>query len=751
MTSCKSAGNLLAKTMALAAGLVLSFAAAAKTTTWKGGAEGDFATAGNWTDGAPESGDTVVFAGSDAVKITGNFDIGASGITLDNACAVNSYVAFSGKGKFTKKGAGVFTTVAWTTFSGGTRVENGRLTISNDFNSPYNLSQQFGSGEIELVRYSDSAPTLWYGGGWYKSFLNDIRITGAITAGDGAIRCGNPNQFIDGKITADSDFLINVPGGFGGVKLRGDIEAPGHTVLVFALPGGSTDFKFVEFSGKVNANVRKITTDTSYTWQGNGVVQLTGTSTVRDATLINDWHGALLLSETASWSGNVEADGATAGTKGVCTIDLNASANLSPVATVTLRNGAKLAIAAGVSCEVSALFLDGQPQPDGTYDKNSLSEWITGEGELVVMKRKLWTGGAEGDIAEPSNWSDGRAPDMGDYLVFLGTEPVKLTGTLALGVGELKIDKACEIDNYVKFSGEGKLVLLGGGTFDVHEQSVHTGGTQVKNGELRIADENFHGPWSEVHTCFGLGEIELVRYSDSLPRLYHRVMKQLTNNIRITGAITGGLGAIECGSPNNVFTGKITADSDFLINCEWGGVKFTNEINAPGHAVLCYVACDASNWGGMIFAGPVNAELKKIRSALATANWQGQLPLVLAGVSTNADSVLNMEWAKAIVLTNTCEWAGTNIIVNGSAAQAAGAIASLQIQSRKNLSKDAIIRLQNGGFVEVFSGVNAKVAELYVDGQRQPDGVYTAASLPAAIAGEGRLTVGRMGLFFIVK
>ena len=730
---------------------------AAKTTTWRGGAEGSFTEPGNWDNGAPESGDTAVFTGNSAVKITGSFSIATGGaLTVDNACEVDSHVAFSGAGKFVKKGAGMFKTFVWTDHSGGSRIENGMLKIGNDFKAPWNDSQQFGSGEIELVRYSDSAPTLSYKGFGGKYLLNAIRITGAITSGTGAIECGFPNQYIDSKITADSDFLINNSGATGGCVFRGDIEAPGHVVNVFALVGGNNDPKCVRFAGKVNASIKKVTTSSTYTWEGSENIELTGVSSGLDNALIVDWRKSILLSSSASWAGtNLVVNGANAAAKGfsdTC-LSLNGSGNLSPIATVNLLNGGKLDIASGVTCSVSALVIDGNPQDEGTYTKENLPNSITGEGALVVARRKLWLGGAEGDLAAAKNWSDGAAPGAGDYLVFTGTDAVKLTGELEIGEGELVIDNACLIENYVAFSGAGKIVKKGAGDFNVHVFSTHAGGTRVENAVLKVTND-FADSSDQNRTAFGSGEIELVRYSDSRPCIMNTAMnKSLVNDIKVTGSIASGNGAIYASSYLCLFGGKITADSDILVTTAWGGVKFTGDVNAHGHVVSCYVGCDDGGWGGMIFTGAVDANLKKI-TTVNPPDWQGQRPVVLEGVSTNPDCTLDVEWSSSISLSAACEWSGTNIVVDGAtAARASGGdeTARLKLQAGNNLSDAAVIRTLNGGLVEIASGVRVKVAALYVDGVRQPCGTYTAAKLPKTIAGEGRLTVGRPGLFLVVK
>ena len=63
-----------------------------------------------------------------------------------------------------------------------------------------------------------------------------------------------------------------------------------------------------------------------------------------------------------------------------------------------------------------------------------------------------------------------------------------------------------------------------------------------------------------------------------------------------------------------------------------------------------------------------------------------------------------------------------------------------------------------GGKLDVKSGVRARVAELWVDGVKQPDGTYRASAVPAgatvtgaSFTGAGTIRVGDIGAFLIIR
>lgn len=607
--------KLTSKEMSLVAGAIFLFPAFAKTTTWQGGASGDFST-GNWSDGAPASGDTAVFSGSSEVTITGSFDVGASGIVIDNSCKLTVQTVFSGSGKLTKKGAGEFRIAAQSTHAGGTRVENGFLVCNNSITT-------FGTGTIELVRYSDSLPYFKLLG---SQFNNNFQIIGAITSTQGAFVANYGGDAVfNGSITADSDFTIGHCGGWGGANFKGAINAPGHAVNIYALCG--TAGTGVTLSGAVNATVKKVTIDDPPTWAGKSASKITSKSTGFGNSLVVEYSGPMTLTSSAEWGGtNVVVDGAKSTTETV--LELQGESNLSPAATLRVANGGLLKIANGVTIKVSHLIIDGQEQPADIYDATSLSSVITGGGSLDVRPRKLWIGGAAGVVDAPANWSDGKTPQSGDILVFTGSSDVTIQaggtvkGGLDVGSDGITIDNSCTVSGYMAIWGSGKLIKTGPGEYKSYSTSpAHSGGTRIENGVFTVLAAPVHGSNPNA-TYFGHGNIELIRFSDERPtfklRLANESTLNLYNSFVIHGAITKGEGAIYANSPSgkkSEFDGSITADADFLIHGQWGGAIFYGNINAPGHTVNVFCNTAGGGIDEVQLCGSINANVRKMASS----------------------------------------------------------------------------------------------------------------------------------------
>ncbi|MBQ6914557.1 MAG: hypothetical protein IJQ65_02470 [Kiritimatiellae bacterium] len=87
----------------------------------------------------------------------------------------------------------------------------------------------------------------------------------------------------------------------------------------------------------------------------------------------------------------------------------------------------------------------------------------------------------------------------------------------------------------------------------------------------------------------------------------------------------------------------------------------------------------------------------------------------------------------------------TNIAVSGSSS-------ILSVASRSNLprAKEIALSLSNGGKVCIPAGMTLRVASLTIDGEPIERDDYTAATLPAAVLGDGTLRVGRPGIEIIL-
>ena len=88
-------------------------------------------------------------------------------------------------------------------------------------------------------------------------------------------------------------------------------------------------------------------------------------------------------------------------------------------------------------------------------------------------------------------------------------------------------------------------------------------------------------------------------------------------------------------------------------------------------------------------------------------------------------------------------WAsGSEVIV--------GAAGRLVVERPRSVSRSAVVRVATGGVIELADGVDIRVAELWVDGVKRPNGSYTRESAPGLIAGAGTLEVGKHGFCLVV-
>ena len=143
------------------------------------------------------------------------------------------------------------------------------------------------------------------------------------------------------------------------------------------------------------------------------------------------------------------------------------------------------------------------------------------------------------------------------------------------------------------------------------------------------------------------------------------------------------------------------------------------------------------------FAGTVDASLEK------SAN---NSRLYTKGHFTDPDASYVILGATNYV-TDVATIACTNIVVSNVAYNA-----TLQLNASSNLSPDAKVRLWNGGKLQAMDNVKCRIAELWVDGVKQPFGFYSRTSVPsgatcttASFTGNGKIQVGTPGTLFIFR
>ena len=713
---------------AAAMALFVSATAWAKTTTWTGGATGKAGTAksfldtANWDNGAPEPGDTVVintstawdnpvYIGQEAgsTDTAETFDFGSAGLTFDISSGhTKLLVNFKGTGKIVKTGSGMFGPACASEFTGDIEIRNGSLGTWK------NGTTAFGTGTISFID-EGTAPKITINA-YAAGIKNNLSFYGSNPY---VVFNGGHPIGLDGNITSTHD--LEFAPTYQGVVFYHSISAPGCTLTINGNRAADASAVVSRMDSSVNANIVA---------KGNQKLNLNGKSPFPGNTL-EIQSGMCNIAANGSWGGDVVLSGSATN------LTLNGSGNLSPSANITIEDGcsAKLYIAGG-TITVKSLSVGGVPVEDGTYTAANLPAAI-GSGTLIVnsAKRTVWIGAVTGtgngstetpqSFFDPANWDNG-VPVAGDTIVvtnssawnryvYFGTSGE----TLDLGTKGITIDNSGWIKCAVKFTGSGKVVKLGSGTFGVSVDSEHTGGTELYAGYF-LTYKGWLG--------FGTGPIEFIASGSSKPLLSGDVAwaAGITNSLVFSGSVATYM--VFSSGNEFYFLGPVSSSHDFEINSRHGEVIFRYDVSAPGHTftVNANKTANETYLPHMRFEKSVDANIVKT----------GNRTMFLNGSTANPDNSLTVSQGSCSIAA-AGYWGGTNVVVGASAT-------ALSLNGAGNLAPEAVVRITTtgGAKIAIASGVKVEIAKLFVNGVEQAPGVYSASNLPGAISGAGRLKVG---------
>lgn len=159
-------------------------------------------------------------------------------------------------------------------------------------------------------------------------------------------------------------------------------------------------------------------------------------------------------------------------------------------------------------------------------------------------------------------------------------------------------------------------------------------------------------------------------------------------------------------------------------------------ITTPSDKPATFSFAQTSDWTPRadVFKGPIS--LSKGGSATVTIN--GKMTLTGGDLTVTGGT---LAFGESGVLSSV-----TNITVSGE-----GSLVSLVSKANLPNHKESILRLNDGGKLQIPSGMNLKVAELYIDGNKRRDGNYTAGNAADIVAGEGSLIVGSPAFKIIIR
>ncbi len=703
---------------------VVCVSASAKTTAWTGGGGStDFSTADNWDNGAPAPGDIVTISTA-SVNLTGSFDMGSAGLTIETSADTTCSVVFSGSGTLVKRGANVLAIQGgkWTGFSGKIRVENGTFQV--DVVSSHN---HFGSGSFELVatgKPSTKGYALLYLPRNPTYIDEPVSIVGELAEGESvmAIYCGNPS--VMQSISSEVDFTLTA--GYGNLTIKGDVVAPGRTVTCDVKSYGlGGDYHTIRFEGEVNASIKKV---------NYGRITLAGFSTnsnhtlTIDTSIIIDPSKVKLNQITGFWGGDV----VVRGTSSVLRVS---GARCDSLA---LSDGAKLNMAEGHRLLTRAFSVDGVSKAAGIYSASNCPDAFVQYGSVVVLggeKRDIaccvWKGGASGSWTDSTKWSP-RVPQPGDVARF--TNNVTVTAASAIATEDAVAGKSgilFDVENFTvnldgELTGAGKLVVAG----DTVGQFVKKGLWPDFSGDIDIYNGLFqdYPPSTSTVGGIGTGTIRIFANLATLPYFdERRYNTTISNRVEVKGTIpmtkTITVGDV------TTFAGAFSSEVDCKLSCGWGQMRFKNGFSAPGHTVTLYSA-NSSTLNGFVFEAnsPLDCSIIK----------EGYNPLSIAAfASTAAASEATLSFNGGTnTLSQTSVFGGQSVTV--------GANAMLKLMNGATLPGKASLSVASGGKVNVVAN-RAAVSAFTVGGTAMRAGIYGRVRLPDVIEGDGTIRVGTLG------
>jgi autotransporter-associated beta strand protein len=224
--------------------------------------------------------------------------------------------------------------------------------------------------------------------------------TGQTKVESGALSVASFNSYTKGKNVASSS-LGSPKDVEAGEIVIGEDDKESDCTLIYTGPGETTD-RVINLAGKKSS----LTFDQS----GSGLLKLASTfvisgyGTDKSILLIGDTAGtgeiagnlfdphdrstkaitAVTKSGTGTWvlSGTNTYSGATTVKQG--TLSIASAKSLGEKTDVYLSEGATLELGFKGEMRVNKLYLDGKPQPDGTYSEATAPKFIKGTGILAV-------------------------------------------------------------------------------------------------------------------------------------------------------------------------------------------------------------------------------------------------------------------------------------------------------------------------------------------------------------------------------
>lgn len=678
---------------------------------------------------------------------TGNVVNNAS-LVFNRSNDFNVSNAISGTGSVTKLGGGRLTLTGANTFSGGIRLDQGQITVSNN--------ASLGTGTLAMAE----GTTLFLG-------TTNITLANDIVLGSGAGSNINPFNFA-GPTTLTgvlSGGQLNVVGGAGrlvltGANTYGATTIAGSNVLQIGNGGttGTLGTGSVINNGTLSFNRSDALTvgnlisgSGSLTKQGAGALTLTGANTYAGGTALNA--GRLVVgSNTALGTGTLTTQTGTTVQLGIATSPGVSAGPITLANAITLQGNTEVNLV-GTTAAVSTTF-NGVYGSTGTTA--TLGGVISGTGAMAVTGAGVLTLNGNNTYSGGTNVSQALV-EVGHANAF-GTGSVILGGTAALrnnSGGALTIGNAIianGIGNTIggtsnltltgNLSGSGNLSKVQGNTLAINGAVndfagglTINGGTVLVNGTMGNAGAavsvNFGGTLGGTGTIAGgvtvnsggtlaagqspgtmtVGNLTLNTGSNTIFELAEAGVAGGANNdlIRVTGNLALNGGGISVVRGTGFGAGEYTlfefgtltgAIGNMTLNAIGGG--FAGSLALGTNTVLLNVAgaADQVHWNGSTLA-PAGSIVG------GSGTWN-----LVNGNFSNAAGTVSGPWAGngALAIFGGTAGGGTVTIANDAVLSPSGIIFETNGYTIVGGNAGSGLGLTGPTGIEAAAGVSATIA-----------------------------------------
>jgi autotransporter-associated beta strand protein len=538
---------------------------------------GTLGLTGNVTISA--AGTTTATIGS-SLALTGSrtFTVNNNGVSTDVDLTVSGAITDgTTAGVLTKAGAGTLALNGSDSYSGGTNLTAGELSIgsSNALGTgPLSLGSATllsTAGPLKLTNALTLAGNTIFGGSNEFVFTGNESLTGTrtLTINNGGVTLdGAISQSAVGYGITEAGSGILTLGGSVGNSFTGTTTVNGGTLLLDKSAGVAIGGNLVVGSGTASAlaqwlgpaemaSTGNVTVNSGATMDLDGNNQTITNLTLKNAATVTMESGTLGLLGTVTLSGTAATAGTIAGALDLsgttCTFSVaNSLASQDLIIYATIGDGALTKTGAGV------LALDAANSYAGATTINA--------GTL-----QLGTNNAIGS-ASAITIASGATLDLNSYdetaLSLSGSGAVTLeTGTLALDLGGANTTYSGTI------SGNGGLVINGNGSLSLGGADSYTGPTLIESGTLQWLAELGAATNSDVTVAAG-GAANLLA-------------DETVGSISGAGSINVGAGTLTAGGDNatTIFSGPISGTGN-LIKAGSGLLTLTGSNSIGGIVTL---------------------------------------------------------------------------------------------------------------------------------------------------------------------